>query len=58
MVAYKEFAQRRDLSEVVVGHHPIGVDMGDEFLYKAELAVSGIHSRIISGIDHRQSVAK
>lgn len=52
MIAYSEFSNRGDVGEKRLGQHPKGVQLGDTFDLKAELAVSGIHTLIPSGIDY------
>lgn len=52
MVAYSEFLGRGDVGERRLGSHPKGVQLGEFFQMKAELAVSGVHAAILGGIDY------
>ena len=52
MIAYQRFRQNNRVSPTDIGRHPRGVKLGDRFGYRAELAVCGIHRKLVGGIDY------
>lgn len=52
-MALRDFNHGKLCFPANLGGHPHGVKIGDEFNYKAELALMGIHRAPIRGIDFK-----
>ena len=53
MIAFSAFSEKGDLNRAEAGFHPPGIQMGDRFKYRAQLAICGVHEKLMRGIDFK-----